>query len=222
MLDYCIVGEPTAVDVLGDMIKNGRRGSLSGKLTIKGVQCHIAYPQLGRNPILQFAPALAELASTAWDQGNEYFLPTSWQVSNIHGGTGANNVIPGSVTIDFNFRFSSESTAEGLKQRVHAILDAHGLQYELAWALSGHPFLTPRGKLVDVLSASIKSVTGVKATISTTGGTSDGRFIKDICGELAELGPVNESIHKLNEHVKVADVDRLKDIYRKALEGLLT
>ncbi len=222
LLDYCIVGEPTAVDVLGDMIKNGRRGSLSGKLTIKGVQCHIAYPQLGRNPILQFAPALAELASTAWDQGNEYFLPTSWQVSNIHGGTGANNVIPGSVTIDFNFRFSSESTAEGLKQRVHGILDAHGLQYELAWALSGHPFLTPRGKLVDVLSASIKSVTGVKTTISTTGGTSDGRFIKDICGELAELGPVNESIHKLNEHVKVADVDRLKDIYRKALEGLLT
>jgi len=222
MLDYCIVGEPTAVDVLGDMIKNGRRGSLSGKLTIKGVQCHIAYPQLGRNPILQFAPALAELASTQWDQGNEYFLPTSWQVSNIHGGAGANNVIPGSVTIDFNFRFSSESTAEGLKQRVHAILDAHGLQYDLAWALSGHPFLTPRGKLVDVLSASIKSVTGLKATISTTGGTSDGRFIKDICGELAELGPVNESIHKLNEHVKVADVDRLKDIYRKALEGLLT
>ncbi len=222
LLDYCIVGEPTAVDVLGDMIKNGRRGSLSGKLTIKGVQCHIAYPQLGRNPILQFAPALAELASTAWDQGNEYFLPTSWQVSNIHGGTGANNVIPGSVTIDFNFRFSSESTAEGLKQRVHGILDAHGLQYELAWALSGHPFLTPRGKLVDVLSASIKSVTGVKTTISTTGGTSDGRFIKDICGELAELGPVNESIHQLNEHVKVADVDRLKDIYRKALEGLLT
>ena len=222
LLDYCIVGEPTAVDHLGDMIKNGRRGSLSGKLTVKGIQCHIAYPHLGRNPIHQAAPALAELVSTQWDQGNEYFAPTAWQMSNIHGGTGANNVIPGAVVIDFNFRFSSESTAEGLKQRVHAILDRHGLDYDLAWSLSGHPFLTPRGKLVDALAASIKDVTGVTTEISTSGGTSDGRFIKDICREVAEMGPVNESIHKLNEHVDLAAIDALKDIYRGALERLLT
>ena len=221
LIDYCIVGEPTAVNTLGDMIKNGRRGSLSGKLTVKGIQCHIAYPHLGRNPIHQAAPALAELAATVWDQGNEYFPPTAWQMSNIHGGTGANNVIPGAVVIDFNFRFSSESTADGLKARVHAILDQHGLDYDLAWALSGHPFLTPRGRLVDALAASIEQVTGVTTEISTSGGTSDGRFIKDICTELAELGPVNASIHKLNEHVDVAAIDALKDIYRTALVKLL-
>ena len=220
-LDYCIVGEPTAVDQLGDMVKNGRRGSLSGKLTVKGVQCHIAYPHLGKNPLHLAVPALTELAATEWDKGNQYFGPTSWQMSNIHGGTGANNVIPGHVVIDFNFRFSSESTADGLKQRVQAVLDSHGLDYEIVWALSGHPFLTPRGKLVEALAASIKQVTGVSTEISTTGGTSDGRFIKDICREVAELGPVNESIHKLNEHVLVADIDRLKDIYKHALEKLL-
>ena len=222
LLDYCIVGEPTAVERLGDMIKNGRRGSLSGKLTVRGIQCHIAYPHLGRNPIHQAAPALAELAATQWDKGNQYFAPTAWQMSNIHGGTGANNVIPGAVVIDFNFRFSSESSAEGLMARVHAILDRHGLECEIAWSLSGHPFLTPRGKLVDALAASIKTVTGMTTEISTTGGTSDGRFIKDICGEVAELGPVNESIHKLNEHVDLAAIDALKDIYRHALINLLT
>ncbi len=222
LIDYCIVGEPTAVNRLGDMVKNGRRGSLSGKLTVRGIQCHIAYPHLGRNPIHDAAPALAELASTAWDVGNEYFAPTAWQMSNIHGGTGATNVIPGVVVIDFNFRFSSESTADGLKARVHAILDRHGLDYDIAWSLSGHPFLTPRGKLVDALTASIKTVTGVDTEISTTGGTSDGRFIKDISREVAELGPVNESIHKLNEHVALADIDPLKDIYRHALIQLLT
>ena len=221
MLDYCIVGEPTAVNQLGDMVKNGRRGSLSGKLTVKGTQCHIAYPHLGKNPIHLVAPALTELAATEWDKGNEYFGPTAWQMSNIHGGTGANNVIPGSVVIDFNFRFSSESTADDLKRRVHAVLDSHDLDYDITWALSGHPFLTPRGKLVEALSASILQVTGVATEISTTGGTSDGRFIKDICREVAELGPVNESIHKLNEHVLLADIDRLKDIYKHALEKLL-
>ena len=221
LIDYCIVGEPTAVNRLGDMVKNGRRGSLSGKLTVRGVQCHIAYPHLGRNPIHEALPALAELASTAWDAGNEYFAPTAWQMSNIHGGTGATNVIPGVVVIDFNFRFSSESTADGLKARVHATLDRHGLDYGIAWSLSGHPFLTPRGKLVDALAVSIKAVTGVDTEISTTGGTSDGRFIKDISREVAELGPINESIHKLNEHVALADIDPLKDIYRNALVQLL-
>ena len=221
MLDYCIVGEPTAVNQLGDMVKNGRRGSLSGKLIVKGVQCHIAYPHLGKNPIHLVAPALTELAATEWDKGNEYFGPTAWQISNIHAGTGANNVIPGSVVIDFNFRFSSKSTADDLKQRLHAVLDSHDLDYDVTWALSGHPFLTPRGKLVEALAASILQVTGVATEISTTGGTSDGRFIKDICREVAELGPVNESIHKLNEHVLVADIDRLKDIYKHALEKLL-
>ena len=222
LIDFCIVGEPTAVTTLGDMIKNGRRGSLSGKLTVKGIQCHIAYPHLGRNPIHQAAPALAELAATVWDKGNEYFAPTAWQMSNIHGGTGANNVIPGALVVDFNFRFSSESTAGGLKARVHALLDQHGLDYEIVWALSGQPFLTPRGRLVDALAASIKQVTGVTTEISTSGGTSDGRFIKDICTEVAELGPVNESIHKLNEHVDLAAIDALKEIYRHALVKLLT
>ena len=222
LLDYCIVGEPTAVNQLGDMIKNGRRGSLSGKLTVKGIQCHIAYPHLGRNPIHQAAPALAELAATVWDQGNQYFAPTAWQMSNIHAGTGANNVIPGAMVIDFNFRFSSESTADSLKARVHALLDQHGLDYEITWALSGHPFLTPRGRLVDALAASIQQVTGLTTEISTSGGTSDGRFIKDICTEVAELGPVNESIHKLNEHVDLAAIDALKEIYRCALVKLLT
>ena len=221
LIVYCIVGEPPAVNRLGDMVKNGRRGSLSGKLTVRGVQCHIAYPHLGRNPIHEALPALAELASTAWDAGNEYFAPTAWQMSNIHGGTGATNVIPGVVVIDFNFRFSSESTADGLKARVHATLDRHGLDYGIAWSLSGHPFLTPRGKLVDALAVSIKAVTGVDTEISTTGGTSDGRFIKDISREVAELGPINESIHKLNEHVALADIDPLKDIYRNALVQLL-
>jgi len=221
LLDYCVVGEPTAVSKLGDMIKNGRRGSMSGRLTVRGVQCHIAYPQLGKNPIHLVAPALAELVATRWDEGNEYFQPTSWQVSNIHGGTGATNIIPGAVVIDFNFRFSPESTIEGLQARVHAVLDRHGLDYDLAWSISGRPFMTRKGALVDALAASVKAANGVTTELSTTGGTSDGRFIADICREVAELGPVNESIHKLNEHVELSAIDELKDIYRGTLERLL-
>jgi succinyl-diaminopimelate desuccinylase len=220
-LDYCIVGEPTSVNALGDTIKNGRRGSLSGKLTVHGVQGHIAYPHLAKNPIHLALPALEELATIEWDKGNEFFPPTTWQISNIHAGTGANNVIPGTVVIDFNFRFSSECTADGLKQRVHGLLERHGLKTTMEWALSGHPFLTPRGKLVEAMQAAVKQVTGREAELSTTGGTSDGRFIKSICKEVVELGPINESIHKLNEHVRVDDIDPLKDIYKKALEALL-
>lgn len=220
-LDYCIVGEPTSVNRLGDMIKNGRRGSLSGRLTVRGVQGHIAYPQLARNPIHLAAPALAELAAIEWDRGNEYFPPTSWQMSNIHGGTGATNVIPGELVIDFNFRYSTESTPETLKTRVQAVLDHHGLEYAITWSLSGEPFLTPRGALVEALSGAIRSETGVETELSTTGGTSDGRFISKICEQVVEFGPLNESIHKIDEHVAVADIEPLKNIYRKTLEGLL-
>ena len=221
LLDYCIVGEPTAVSRLGDMIKNGRRGSLSGKLTVKGVQGHIAYPHLAKNPVHLVAPALTELMAIEWDRGNQYFPPTAWQISNIHGGAGASNVIPGSVAIDFNFRFCTESTIEGLQSKVRAVLDRHGLDYDLAWSVSGRPFMTPRGALVAALTASVEAVTGVNTELSTSGGTSDGRFIADVCREVAELGPVNASIHKLNEHVEIAAIDPLKDIYRGALERLL-
>jgi succinyl-diaminopimelate desuccinylase len=221
LLDYCVVGEPTAVARLGDMIKNGRRGSMSGKLVVKGIQGHIAYPHLARNPVHQAAPALAELATTSWDEGNQYFSPTAWQVSNIHGGTGASNVIPGHVTIDFNFRFSPASSIEGLQQRVRDILDRHGLEYDLAWSISGKPFMTPRGTLVGALADSIRAVTGIDTELSTSGGTSDGRFIADICREVVELGPVNASIHKLNEHIEISAIDKLKDIYRGTLERLL-
>lgn len=220
-MDYCIVGEPTAVSKTGDTIKNGRRGSLSGDLIVKGVQGHIAYPHLVKNPIHLASPAIAELAATEWDKGNEYFPATSWQVSNIHGGTGATNVVPGTVEITFNFRFSTASTVDSLKAKVHAILDKHGLEYELNWSLSGKPYLTPRGNLVDAVSAAIKSVTGIDTDLSTTGGTSDGRFIADICPQVIELGPVNATIHKLNECVAVADLDILSDIYRLTLENLL-
>jgi succinyl-diaminopimelate desuccinylase len=219
-LDYCIVGEPTCVEALGDMIKNGRRGSLSGKLTVKGIQAHIAYPQLGKNPIHLVLPALDELASTEWDWGNEFFPPTSFQVSNIHGGTGAGNIIPGSVVIDFNFRFASVSTAEDLQKRVHAILDRHALDYELAWTVGGQPFLTTPGELVASVQGAIRAVTGVDTELSTTGGTSDGRFISRICPQVIEFGPINASIHKIDEHVRVADLDPLKDIYRGVLEKL--
>ena len=221
LLDYCVVGEPTAVTRLGDMIKNGRRGSLSGRLVVKGVQGHVAYPHLAKNPIHLVAPALAELAGIEWDKGNEYFPPTTWQISNMHGGTGATNVIPGAVVIDFNFRFSTESTVDSLKQRVHALLDRHGLDYDLAWSQSGKPFITPRGALVAALADAIRDSVGVETELSTTGGTSDGRFIADICREVAELGPVNASIHKLDEHVEIAAIDPLKDIYRGTLERLL-
>ena len=220
-IDYCLVGEPTSAHILGDMIKNGRRGSLSGHLVIKGIQGHIAYPQMARNPIHQAAPALAELAAEQWDQGNEYYLPTSWQMSNIHAGTGANNVIPGEVTIDFNFRFSTASTADGLEARVHAILDKHNLTYELQWTLSGLPFLTPRGTLSDALASAIQTETGVHTELSTTGGTSDGRFIARICPQVIEFGPPNASIHKIDEHIEVRFIDPLKNIYRRTLENLL-
>ena len=220
-LDYCIVGEPTSAKTLGDMIKNGRRGTMSGKLTVKGIQGHIAYPQLARNPIHQAAPALAELVAEQWDAGNEYYLPTSWQISNIHGGTGASNVIPGEVVIDFNFRFSTASTVEGLQQRVHAILDKHGLEYDLKWTVGGLPFLTPRGDLSDALSKAIKDETGLDTELSTTGGTSDGRFIAQICAQVIEFGPPNDSIHKIDEHIEVRYIDPLKNIYRKTLENLL-
>ncbi|MBB3121317.1 succinyl-diaminopimelate desuccinylase [Pseudoduganella violacea] len=220
-LDYCIVGEPTSDKTLGDMIKNGRRGSLSGVLTVKGVQGHIAYPQLAKNPIHLAAPALADLVAEVWDEGNEYYLPTSWQMSNIKAGTGANNVIPGELHIDFNFRFSTASTAEGLKQRVHAILDKHGLHYDLQWTLSGHPFLTPRGSLSDAICSAIKDETGVDAELSTTGGTSDGRFIAQICPQVIEFGPPNASIHKIDEHIELRFIDPLKNIYRRTLENLL-
>jgi succinyl-diaminopimelate desuccinylase len=220
-LDACIVGEPTSVDTLGDTIKNGRRGTLSGKLAVQGVQGHIAYPQLARNPIHQLAPALAELVATTWDGGNDHFPPTSWQVSNIHAGTGATNVIPGEVVVDFNFRFSTESTPEGLKQRVHEVLDRHGLQYTLAWTLGGEPFLTRPGSLSEALSAAIRAETGVTPVLSTTGGTSDGRFIARICPQVVEFGPVNASIHKIDEHVELASIEPLKNIYRGTLQRLL-
>ena len=220
-IDCCIVGEPTCVSSLGDTIKNGRRGSLSGRLTVKGIQGHIAYPHLIRNPIHQAAPAIAELAATVWDQGNEYFPPTSWQISNIHGGTGATNVVPGTVEIRFNFRHSTASTKDSLKQRVHAILDRHGLEYDLDWEESGKPYLTPRGSLVAAISAAIKQETGIDTELSTTGGTSDGRFIADIAEQVVEFGPLNASIHKLNEHVAVADLEPLRAIYQTTLEHLL-
>ena len=220
-IDYCIVGEPTSLSTLGDMIKNGRRGSLSGKLTVHGVQGHIAYPHLADNPIHRAAPALAALGAVEWDRGNRYFPATSWQMSNIHGGTGAGNVIPGEVVIDFNFRFSTESTPESLKSRVQAVLDAHGLRYDLAWTLGGEPFLTPIGELSDAMSAAILAETGVRTELSTTGGTSDGRFIAKICPQVVEFGPLNASIHKIDENVEVASLDPLKNIYRRTLEGLL-
>lgn len=220
-LDYCIVGEPTSSEQLGDVVKNGRRGSLSGRLTIKGVQGHIAYPQLARNPIHLMAPALAELAAEKWDEGNEYYLPTSWQVSNIHGGTGALNVIPGTVVIDFNFRFSTASTIEGLQQRVHEILNKYDFGYDIKWIIGGRPFLTPRGNLSDALMQAIKRETGIDADLSTTGGTSDGRFIAEICPQVVEFGPPNESIHKIDENVELRHIDPLKNIYRRTLENLL-
>ena len=220
-IDYCIVGEPTSNKVVGDMIKNGRRGSLSGKLTVKGVQGHIAYPHLVKNPIHMVAPAIKDLVETTWDNGNEYFPPTSWQISNINGGTGATNVVPGEVEILFNFRFSTASTADSLKQRVHAILDRNGLDYDLEWEYSGKPYMTPRGKLVDAISAAIEQAYGVTPELSTSGGTSDGRFIADICKEVIEFGPLNATIHKLNECVAVADIEPLKDTYRLTLEKLL-
>jgi len=222
VLDYCIVGEPTSVERTGDMIKNGRRGTMSGKLTVKGVQGHIAYPHMADNPIHRAAPALAELVTVRWDEGNAYFPPTSWQVSNMHGGTGASNVIPGEVVIDFNFRFSTESTPESLQSRVAAVLDKHGLRYDLVWTIGGLPFLTPPGTLVDAVRDAIRDETGLDTQLSTTGGTSDGRFLAQICPQVIELGPPNATIHKINEYVALADIEPLKNIYRRVLERLHT
>ena len=219
-MDYCIVGEPTSVKRTGDMIKNGRRGTLSGRLTVKGLQGHIAYPQLAKNPIHLFAPALAQLVAIEWDQGNAFFPPTSWQVSNIHGGTGASNVIPGELVIDFNFRFGTESTPESLQARLQAVLDQQGLDYTLSWTVGGLPFLTTPGTLVEAVVAAIKQETGIDTVLSTTGGTSDGRFIAKICPQVIELGPPNASIHQINEYLELVDIEPLKNIYRRVLENL--
>ncbi len=218
--DWCIVGEPTAVHRTGDMIKNGRRGSMSGKLTVRGIQGHIAYPHLARNPVHQAMPAMAELAVTVWDEGNSFFPPTSFQISNVHGGTGASNVIPGEVVFDFNFRFCTESTSESLKTRVHGLLDRHGLEYDLQWSVSGQPFLTTPGDLVTAVKQAILDETGLTPELSTTGGTSDGRFIATLCSQVIELGPPNASIHKIDEHIALADIEPLKNIYRRTLENL--
>jgi succinyl-diaminopimelate desuccinylase len=222
LLDCCIVGEPTSVSRQGDTIKNGRRGSLSGKLIVKGVQGHVAYPEKVKNPIHRAAPALAELAAAHWDIGNEFFPPTSFQISNIHAGTGATNVVPGTLEVLFNFRFSTASTAEGLQNRVHHILDKHGLEYDLLWTLGGRPFLSQPGRLVSALVEAIQLEADVTAELSTSGGTSDGRFIADICPEVVEFGPVNATIHKIDECVALVDIEPLARIYETTFRKLLT
>jgi len=220
-IDFCVVGEPTSSERLGDMIKNGRRGSLSGRLTVKGIQGHIAYPHQADNPIHRFAPALAELAAYHWDAGNAFFPPTSWQVSNLNSGTGATNVIPGELQALFNFRFSTESTVDALKNRVHEVLDRHQLSYAIEWSLSGHPFLTEPGTLSAALSDAIHAECGLRPILSTTGGTSDGRFIARICSQVIEFGPPNASIHKIDENVQLDEMAPLAGIYRRVLETLL-
>lgn len=221
-IEYTIVGEPSSSEHFGDTIKNGRRGSLSARLVVKGVQGHIAYPHLAENPIHLFAPALAELSTTVWDTGNVHFPATTFQVSNINGGTGAFNVIPGTIDIYFNFRFSTASTAESLQSRTEDILRKHNLAFDISWTLGGKPFLTARGNLVDAMSKAIKKVVGVTPQLSTTGGTSDGRFISAICDQIVEFGPINASIHKINECVEVDDIQRLHDVYFHALAILLS
>lgn len=220
-IDQAIVTESTSVTRLGDGLKNGRRGSLNGTLTIKGVQCHIAYPHLGKNPIHLAAPALAELAALRWDEGNEYFPPTSFQISNIHAGTGAVNVVPGALTLLFNFRFAPTSTVEGLQARVVEVLTKHGLDYDLQWSVSARPFLTPKGPLVDELAATIREITGVQPELSTGGGTSDARYLATISREVVEFGPVNETMHKVDEHIRLADIAPLSRIYEITLDRLL-
>ena len=221
LLDHCIIGEPSSVKWLGDMIKNGRRGSLSGRLAVRGVQGHIAYPHLARNPIHDAAPALAELTRTVWDEGNEHFQPTSWQMSNLHAGTGAGNVIPGELVVDFNFRFSTASSADSLKQRLEAVLDRHRLDWSIAWTLGGEPFITQVGTLSAALVRAIEAECGMTPLLSTTGGTSDGRFIRNVCSQVIEFGPVNTSIHRIDEHVEVAAIEPLKNVYRRVLEELI-
>ena len=221
-LDACLIGEPTSVDRVGDMVKNGRRGTLSARLRVLGIQGHIAYPQLARNPVHDFAPALAELTATRWDEGNAHFMPTSWQVSNLHAGTGAGNVIPGELIVDCNFRFSTESTAASLRERFVAVLQRHGVQHDIIWTLGGEPFLTPPGTLHAALSQAIEAEFGLRPTLSTTGGTSDGRFIASICPQVMEFGLRNESAHKLDEWVEVAAIEPLKNTYRRTLDAFLT
>jgi succinyl-diaminopimelate desuccinylase len=220
-LDYCIVGEPSSVALLGDMIKNGRRGSLSGRLTVRGTQAHIAYPHLGRNPIHMLAPALAELVATRWDEGDEFFPPTAWQVSNVHAGVGATNLIPGSLELDFNFRFGPLSPEASLRERLEAVLRRHGLDYQLQWTLSGNPFITPPGELVDAVKRAVRANTGRTPELSTTGGTSDARFIAAICPQIVELGPPNATIHKLNENIELEVLEQLPRIYLDTLRALL-
>ena len=220
-ITWCLVGEPSSTHRVGDMVKNGRRGSITGDLTVKGIQGHVAYPHLGRNPVHQAAPAIAELAATVWDNGNDFFPPTSFQIPNISAGTGASNVIPGELKVQFNFRFSTELTDEEIKRRTHAILDKHGLEYELVWTLSGHPFLTPAGELVEATVAAIEEVAGIKAELSTSGGTSDGRFIARTGAQVVELGPINATIHTITECVKVADLESLTHMYQLILKKLL-
>jgi len=221
-IDFCLVGEPTSHIKFGDMIKNGRRGSLSAKLTVKGIQGHIAYPHLVKNPIHMVAPAITDLVNMSWDEGNEYFPKTSWQISNIKGGTGATNVVPGEVDILFNFRYSTASTAENLKERAHAILDKHKLDYVIDWEYSGNPYLTKKGKLVEILSEAIHETVSITPELSTTGGTSDGRFIANISDQVVEFGPLNATIHKINECIDVKDIEPLKNIYKLTLHKILT
>lgn len=220
-LDWCIVGEPSSTSLLGDVVKNGRRGSLGATLTVRGKQGHVAYPHLARNPIHLAAPALAELAAEHWDAGNAFFPPTSFQISNLNAGTGATNVVPGELTALFNFRFSTESTVEGLQQRVAAILDAHQLDWSIDWSLSGLPFLTEPGDLLDAVAASIHAVTGRQTQPSTSGGTSDGRFIATLGTQVVELGPVNATIHQVDERILASDLDLLTEIYYQTLVRLL-
>ena len=221
-MDWCLVGEPSSTHRLGDIVKNGRRGSLNAVLTVKGKQGHVAYPHLAINPIHTASKALAELCETVWDNGNEYFPATSFQVSNIQAGTGATNVVPGTMTVTFNFRYSTEVTAEQLKARVLEILDRHQLNYDIQWTLSGLPFLTPVGELVNAAKNAIRNVTGVETELSTSGGTSDGRFIAPTGAQVLELGVLNATIHQINEHVNIDDLEPLAEIYEQILEGLLT
>ena len=220
-IDYCIVGEPTCEKRVGDTIKNGRRGSLSGTLTVHGIQGHIAYPHLAKNPIHLAAPALAEISTTEWDKGNEFFPPTTWQVSNIHGGTGATNVIPGTVDILFNFRYCTASSEESLKTRVHEILDRHALEYTLKWERSGEPYLTGSGALVEVMRNVVGEVCGIEPALSTSGGTSDGRFIAKHCPEVVEFGPLNATIHKIDECVGTQDLEKIRAVFEQVLEKLI-
>jgi len=221
-IDWCLVGEPTSTERLGDTIKNGRRGSLGATLTVRGVQGHVAYPHLARNPIHAFAPALYELVGMDWDAGNEFFPPTTFQISNLNAGTGATNVIPGELVVMFNFRFSTEVTEAELRKQVEALLDRHGLEYQIDWQLSGQPFLTPGGELVDATRQAVKEVCGYETELSTSGGTSDGRFIAPTGAQVVELGPLNATIHQRDEHVAIADLESLSRIYEQVLVRLLT